>query len=234
MFSFDDAIVICNLMHTGPIYLWWIRATKTHNSHTAWDTNNASVNTGIDIHDHRSLSSNKKITPIQKVHVSFYHHHYKQYRPYLRFHQLPLMIWPIGWYVLCRMPLLSIQYFIHKTEVVNILGKTSYRKNSWSLEAVKFGFKLFQWLWNWAGTSAALLPMCLSNFRAIRPLQHPISWLRDFTRFGGKTSYRLVNRGPVSLVEYQLLNYWTGKTVTTRVIRFVNGSRFRKLQELLS
>ena len=28
--------------------------------------------------------------------------------------------------------------------------------------------------------------------------QHPISRLRDFTRFGGKTSYRLVNRGPVS------------------------------------
>ena len=41
-----------------------------------------------------------------------------------------------------------------------------------------------------------LLPRCLSNFRAIRPLQHPISRLRDFTRFGGKTSYRLVNRGP--------------------------------------
>ena len=30
-----------------------------------------------------------------------------------------------------------------------------------------------------------------------QPLQHPISRLRDFTRFGGKTSYRLVNRGPV-------------------------------------
>ena len=40
------------------------------------------------------------------------------------------------------------------------------------------------------------MPRCLSNFRAIRPLQHPISRLRDFTRFGGKTSYRLVNRGP--------------------------------------
>ena len=78
----------------------------------------------------------------------------------------------------------------------SLSGKTSYRKISWSLEAARFGFKLLQWLWNLAGTSAALLPMCLSNFRAIRPLQHPISRLRDFTRFGGKTSYRLVNRGP--------------------------------------
>ena len=79
----------------------------------------------------------------------------------------------------------------------SLSGKTSYRKISRSLEAARFGFKLFQSLWSLAGTSAALLPRCLSNFRAIRPLQHPISRLRDFTIFGGKTSYRLVNRGPV-------------------------------------
>ena len=81
----------------------------------------------------------------------------------------------------------------------SLSGKTSYRKISWSLEAARFGFKLFQSLWNLAGTSAALLPRCLSNFTAIRPLQHPISRHRDFTRFGGKTSYRLVNRGPCVL-----------------------------------
>ena len=79
----------------------------------------------------------------------------------------------------------------------SLSGKTSYRKISWSLEAARFGFELFQSLWNLAGTSEALLPRCLSNFRVIRPLQHPISRLRDFTRFGGKTSYRLVNKGPV-------------------------------------
>ena len=81
----------------------------------------------------------------------------------------------------------------------SLSGKTSYRKISWSLEAARFGFKLFQLLWNLAGTSAAVPPRCLSNFRAIRLLQHPISQLRDFTRFGGKTSYRLVNRGPGSV-----------------------------------
>ena len=74
--------------------------------------------------------------------------------------------------------------------------RTSYRKISWSLEAARFGFKLFQLLWNLTGTSAAALPRCLSNFRVIRPLQRPIFSLWDFTRFGGKTSYRLVNRGP--------------------------------------
>ena len=72
--------------------------------------------------------------------------------------------------------------------------RTSYRKISRSLEAARFEFKLFQLLWNLTGTSV-LLPRCLSNFRVIRLLWHPISWLRDFTRFGGKTSYHLVNRG---------------------------------------
>ena len=86
----------------------------------------------------------------------------------------------------------------HFQGLYSLSGKTSYRKISWSLEAARFGFKLFQSLWNLAGTSAALLPRCLSHFRAIRPWQHPISRLRDFTRFGGKTSYRLVNRGPVT------------------------------------
>ena len=98
----------------------------------------------------------------------------------------------------------------------SLSGKTSYRKISWSLEAARFGFKLFQSLWHLAGTSAALLPRCLSNFRAIRPLQHPISWLRDFTRFCGKTSYRLANRAPGArqcrqwkpLIWCQLCCYW--------------------------
>ena len=74
----------------------------------------------------------------------------------------------------------------------------SYRKILWSLEGARFGFTLFQSLWKLTGTSAAVLPRCLSNFRAILSIssEHPISRLRDFTRFGGKTSYHLVNRGP--------------------------------------
>ena len=120
----------------------------------------------------------------------------------------------------------------------SLSGKTSYRKISWSLEAARFGFKLFQSLWNLAGTSAALLPRCLSNFRAIRPLQHPISWLRDFTRFGGKTSSRLVNRGPglISLSPcisgYQVTYDQLEKTVTdTRTKRGSKaGSWFKYLK----
>ena len=37
----------------------------------------------------------------------------------------------------------------------------------------------------------------LSNFRAIENVYTRTMWLRDFTRSGGKTSYRLVNRSPV-------------------------------------
>ena len=54
-------------------------------------------------------------------------------------------------------------------------------------------------LWNLTGTSAVTLPMCLLNFRAIGKVQTRISRLRDFetSRSYSKTSYRLVNRGPV-------------------------------------
>ena len=106
-------------------------------------------------------------------------------------------IWSVGQTVDMAAILEAMALMWHQG-LYSLSGKTSYRKISWSLEAARFGFKLFQSLWNLAGTSAAMLPRCLSNFRAIRPLQHPISRLRDFTRFGGKTSYRLVNRGPVS------------------------------------
>ena len=77
----------------------------------------------------------------------------------------------------------------------SLSGRTSYRKISRSLEAAWFGIKLFQSLCNSKGTSAALLLRCLLNLRANRLLQHPISRLWDFTRFGGETSYCLVNRG---------------------------------------
>ena len=52
--------------------------------------------------------------------------------------------------------------------VCSLSGKTSYREISWNLEAARFGFRLFQSLWNSTGTSAAALPKCLSNFRAMR------------------------------------------------------------------
>ena len=52
----------------------------------------------------------------------------------------------------------------------SLSGWTSYRKISWSLEAAEFGFRLSQSLGNMTGTSAAALPRCLSNSRAIQSL----------------------------------------------------------------
>ena len=45
----------------------------------------------------------------------------------------------------------------------------------------------------------ALLPRCLSNFKTIGRVWTWISRLRDFTRSCGKSSVRLVNRGPVHI-----------------------------------
>ena len=83
-------------------------------------------------------------------------------------------------------------------DLYSLSGRASYRKVLRSLEAARFGFRPFQSLWNFTGTSVAALPRYLPHFRAIRPSSHPISQLRDFTRLGGKTYYRLVNKDPNS------------------------------------
>ena len=96
---------------------------------------------------------------------------------------------PVG--LLSKWPLLGL--FL-------LSGRTSCRKILWRLEAVR----PFQSLWNLTSTSVAAFSRCLSNYKATQSLQHPISRLRDLTRFGGKTSYRLVNRSPGEIVEVPL------------------------------
>ena len=98
-------------------------------------------------------------------------------------------------------------------------GRTSYRKISWSFEAAGFRFRFIQSLWNLTGTSAAALSKRLSNVQVVRLLKHPISPLRDITRVGGKTSYRLVNRGPELL-------HWHWRN---RVIAPVSVQQFGRL-----
>ena len=75
-------------------------------------------------------------------------------------------------------------------------GKTSYCKISWNFGVVRFVLIIIASLWNMTGISAALLPMCLSNFRVVEKFQTRSLWLRDFTRSRGKTPVRLVTRGP--------------------------------------
>ena len=53
----------------------------------------------------------------------------------------------------------------HGLGPVSISDKTSYCKISLSLEAARFVFRIVRSPWNLAGTSAAVLPTCLSNFR---------------------------------------------------------------------
>ena len=67
-----------------------------------------------------------------------------------------------------------------------LIGKTPYRKISWSVEAARLGFRLFQSLWNLTGTfssSAAEMPVNFQSYMAI--VTSIISRLRDFTTFGG-------------------------------------------------
>ena len=69
---------------------------------------------------------------------------------------------------------------------------TSYRQISRSLDTARSNVIMILSLWN---LTSALLPMCLSNFKAFGKVWTRISRLRDLTRSCGKP-VRLVNRGP--------------------------------------
>ena len=72
---------------------------------------------------------------------------------------------------------------------VSISDKTSYCKISWNCEVARSVFKIVR-------TPRNLMPMCLSNIKAIRKIWHPISRLRDFARCHEKTSYRILKLAP--------------------------------------
>ena len=74
-------------------------------------------------------------------------------------------------------------------------NKTSYCEISISFEAVRFVFRIVLSLWNLTGASAAVLPGCLSNFKAMWWFKLQIWRLRDFTRSYDKTSYRMLWNG---------------------------------------
>ena len=82
----------------------------------------------------------------------------------------------------------------------SLSDKASYRQISWSLEAARLDVIMIVSLWNLTGILAALLPTCLSNFRAIRKVYTLISCLRDFTRSCGKTSGLVVNGGQLGIM----------------------------------
>ena len=71
---------------------------------------------------------------------------------------------------------------------LSLSDKTSYCKISQSLEAVKFVFWIVRLLWNLTSTSATMMPMYLSNFKAMRQFKLPISRLLVFTKSYDKPS----------------------------------------------
>ena len=75
-------------------------------------------------------------------------------------------------------------------------GKMSYRQTSCGLQTARLDVMMIVSLCNLSAILAALLPRCLSKFIAIWTVESRFSWLRDIARYCGKTSYRLVNRGP--------------------------------------
>ena len=97
-------------------------------------------------------------------------------------------------YILCH----TYTYFQKKKKKQQLyeplLMKASYHQSSWNLEAVRCEFGIVWSPWNLTGPSAAVLLRDLSSFRVIGLFQLPISWLLNFPRSDGKTSYHLNRR----------------------------------------
>ena len=111
---------------------------------------------------------------------------------------------------------------------VSISDKTSYRKISWSIEATRSAVYIIVSLWNLTCTSAAVLPRCLPNFRAIGLFLIQISRHRDFMRSYDKTSYRILKRGPgprfnKKMTSYQYRKSHSGDKTVVRSSYLHNG-----------
>ena len=87
-----------------------------------------------------------------------------------------------------------IEIYHMSLRALSLSGRASYHKISWSLEALWLDVIIKITLCNLTGISAALLPRCLPNLRAIGKVKPRISRLQELTRFCDKTSVRLVNR----------------------------------------
>ena len=82
----------------------------------------------------------------------------------------------------------------------SIRSKTPYRNISWSFEVARFRFRFFQSLWQ-----TPRQQRCQDAWQISKRDDHYNIHLAasDFTKFGGKSSYLLVNRGP----EYGTAHY---------------------------
>ena len=64
----------------------------------------------------------------------------------------------------------------------SLSGKSSYRKISWSLEAARFGFRIFQSFWNLTDTSTAALPVRFQSNMIITTSNLVVSKLHEILR----------------------------------------------------
>ena len=86
--------------------------------------------------------------------------------------------------------------YAHSKPPGPISDETSYRQISQSLEDARSSVKMPLSFWHLTGTSTALLPRYLSNFRSIGQFWIQISRLRGFARSYDKTPYRVLKHGP--------------------------------------
>ena len=83
-------------------------------------------------------------------------------------------------------------------------GKTSYRKISWSLDAERFGFYLSSRSEIDSHIDSHIVAEMSVKFQSNTTIITSNLAALRLQRFGGKTSYRLVNRGPELIYVFKL------------------------------
>ena len=66
----------------------------------------------------------------------------------------------------------------------------------WSFKAASFVLRIVWSLWNLAGTLAAVLSRCLSNFKVMQLFKLSILWLRDYMKSYDKVYHWILKQGP--------------------------------------
>ena len=82
-----------------------------------------------------------------------------------------------------------LRQYVHANWVRLIYISTAQDEISESLEAARCVFRIIQSLWKLTDTSMALLPKCLSHFKAMRVLKLPILRFRDCWYWNGVQAF---------------------------------------------
>ena len=156
------------LVAVGRTCLLWVSSVKhsrcpshqdlrCHNSKISWIIK---FSTPCKMHILRCMGSKFRVK-FQWAPLKFHTKSWTHTRQNVHFTVFNFCVWVT---ISLNCDVIGLSETVHRS-LYSLSGRMSYRKISWTKS--RFGFRLFQSLWNLTGISVTPLPRCLSNIRAI-------------------------------------------------------------------